>query len=138
MVDGQAALSAQVDALRDEVAKSCGGRRWASPGRRDRGRLAQLEAALAGSTTGVRLHEMAQAICDREPLQRERLRSLRASDGYLAPFSESEPLVSVVIPTFDNHDSLRERSIPSILEQTYQHFEVVVVGEPRRRGARRG
>ncbi len=131
VVDGQAALSAQVEALRNEIGRN---RVADDVGRGQIAdidvRLAQVEAALNEQhTQSVRLHEMARAICDREPLQRERLRALRASDGYLTPFAETEPLVSVVIPTFDNHQLLRERAIPSILAQSYQHFEVVVVGD---------
>ena len=127
----RAALSAQVEALRGEVEAN----RLADDAGRAQvagidGRLDQLEAALtAQHGESARLREIVRAICDREPLQRERLRDLRASDGYLAPFQESEPLVSVVIPTFDNHRLLRERAIPSVLAQTYQHFEVVVVGD---------
>ena len=124
VVEGQAALSAQVEAL--HRADDAGRTQVAGID----GRLIQLEAALtAQHGESARLREIARAICDREPLQRERLRDLRASDGYLAPFSEAEPLVSVVIPTFDNYLLLRERAIPSILAQSYQHFEVVVVGD---------
>jgi O-antigen biosynthesis protein len=39
-----------------------------------------------------------------------------------------EPLVSVVVPTRRRPESLR-RAIASILAQTYQHFEVLVVGD---------
>ena len=39
------------------------------------------------------------------------------------------PLVSVLIPTFQNSDVLVERTLPSVLSQTYQNFEVVIVGD---------
>jgi glycosyltransferase involved in cell wall biosynthesis len=39
------------------------------------------------------------------------------------------PLVSVLIPTFQNSDVLVERTLPSVLSQTYQDFEVVIVGD---------
>ena len=77
----------------------------------------------------ARLREILRSIAGREPLQRERLRELRGSERYLAAFVEPEPLVSVVIPTYDNTVLLRERAICSVLAQTYQHFEVVVVGD---------
>ncbi|MFA6000082.1 MAG: glycosyltransferase family A protein [Candidatus Paceibacterota bacterium] len=38
-------------------------------------------------------------------------------------------LVSVVIPTWNRAEILRYRTIPSILEQTYKDFEIVVVGD---------
>jgi succinoglycan biosynthesis protein ExoO len=37
--------------------------------------------------------------------------------------------VSVVIPTWDNYRLLAERSLPSVLAQSYQHFEVIVIGD---------
>jgi putative methyltransferase (TIGR04325 family) len=69
------------------------------------------------------------AIYDREPWRRSRLWELRAGPEYQPAFTEDEPLVSVVIPTYDNYRLLEERSIPSVLAQTYQNFEVVVVGD---------
>jgi hypothetical protein len=75
------------------------------------------------------LLEILQLIYDDEPGNRRRLHALRRSDDYDAAFSESEPLVSVIIPTYTNFPALRDRAIPSVLEQTYRNFELVIVGE---------
>src|SRR5205085_1373774 len=40
-----------------------------------------------------------------------------------------EPLVSVLIPTYDNYEDLCERAIPSVLAQSYQNIELVIIGE---------
>jgi putative methyltransferase (TIGR04325 family) len=77
----------------------------------------------------ARGREALLALSDREPWRRARLWELRAGPDYEPAFTDDEPLVSVVIPTYDNHRLLGERSIPSVLAQTYQNFEVVVVGD---------
>jgi glycosyltransferase involved in cell wall biosynthesis len=59
---------------------------------------------------------------------RERLRALRAQPSYAAAFEDPEPLVSVLIPTYDNTELLLERSLPSVLRQSYRRLEVIVVG----------
>lgn len=43
--------------------------------------------------------------------------------------STENPLVSVLIPTYNRSDLLIERTIPSVLRQTYQNFELIVVGD---------
>lgn len=40
-----------------------------------------------------------------------------------------DPLVSVLIPTFNRSGLLCERAIPSVLAQTYKNFELLVVGD---------
>jgi len=40
-----------------------------------------------------------------------------------------KPLVSVLIPTYNNSRELTERAIPSVLRQTYDNFEIIVVGD---------
>lgn len=119
--DARAELSAQIEASSD-AQHAVGVRLGALSARVEESLSAQHGEA-------VRLGEILRSIADREPLQRERLRELRASERYVAPFVESDPLVSVVIPTYDNPVMLRERSICSVLAQSYQHFEVVVVGD---------
>lgn len=42
---------------------------------------------------------------------------------------DNEPLVSIIIPTYNRAKILTERTIPSLLKQTYQNFEVVIVGD---------
>jgi len=39
------------------------------------------------------------------------------------------PFVSVCIPTYNRSKLLTERSIPSVLRQTYNHLELIVVGD---------
>lgn len=64
-----------------------------------------------------------------EPRLRERLIDVRNTDAYRLAYTESEPLVSVVMRTYDNYRMLEQRSIPSVLGQTYQNFEVIVIGD---------
>jgi hypothetical protein len=78
---------------------------------------------------GPRLFDVLQLIYDQEPENRRRLWRLRASHDYDSAFAEAEPLVSVVIPTYNNFRALRERALPSALSQTYTNLEVVVVGD---------
>jgi putative methyltransferase (TIGR04325 family) len=73
--------------------------------------------------------EALRAISDREPLQRERLHELRRSDAYKGAFADPNPLVSIVIPTYDNAAGLRDVALPSALGQTYSPIEVIVVGD---------
>lgn len=77
----------------------------------------------------ARLPEILRAVVADETRKREELYALRAGEGYALAFQDPEPLISVVIPTYDRHELLLERSLPSIVAQTYQNFEVIVVGD---------
>jgi glycosyltransferase involved in cell wall biosynthesis len=53
----------------------------------------------------------------------------RVSEPYLAHFTRLRPLVSVCIATYNRADLLVERCLKSILGQTYENLEVIVVGD---------
>jgi hypothetical protein len=55
--------------------------------------------------------------------------AFRRTDEYRAAFNEAEPLVSVCIATMDRADLLLERSIASVLAQSYRNLELIVVGD---------
>jgi Glycosyl transferase family 2 len=87
---------------------------------------AQSEFAAA---TAARDHQFLQAIYERGHEQRLRLYALRRTEEYELAFSEDEPLVSVVIPTYNRYELLRERCLPALLGQNYKNLEVIVSGD---------
>ena len=40
-----------------------------------------------------------------------------------------DPLISVIIPTYNRNKLLTERAIPSVLAQSYKNFELIVIGD---------
>jgi hypothetical protein len=73
--------------------------------------------------------EISRHIYDEEPANRRRLHQLRGSEEYELAFSEDEPLVSFVIPTYQSFETLRDVALPSVLNQTYENLEVIVSGD---------
>ena len=60
---------------------------------------------------------------------RARLEALRRSEGYELSYQEPEPLVSVIISTYDRVELLLERALPSMLAQDYERWELLVIGD---------
>jgi Glycosyl transferase family 2 len=92
--------------------------------------VAELRTAVAElqeiQTKQLRLSRAAyDGIAD---LRRE-LIALRRSDSYAATFENRHPLVSVPIATFNAAELLVERAIASVCAQTYDRWEIVVVGD---------
>jgi Glycosyl transferase family 2 len=73
--------------------------------------------------------EVLRAIYDDEAANRQRLWALRESPEYARAFEEANPLVTVCIPTYTNAEQLAARSLPSVLAQTHENLEVIVVGD---------
>lgn len=66
---------------------------------------------------------------DDEPGHRRLLHELRRSEEYELAFSEEEPLVSLIIPTYRSFETLRDVALPSVLGQDYSNLEVIVSGD---------
>ena len=100
-------LRAELDAIRQTMARTA-----AEQAERDRTLLAAV-----------------QFVADQETDNRRRLAALRETEAYERAFSDPEPLVTVTIATYRSYETLVERALPSVFNQTYQNFEVVVVGD---------
>jgi hypothetical protein len=92
--------------------------------------LGDLEAKLSGlAREQSRIAGIVRHIDREDVANRRRLHVLRASEEYELAFTEPEPLVSFILPTYDRYESLRDVALPSILGQTYANVEVIVVGD---------
>jgi uncharacterized coiled-coil protein SlyX len=85
--------------------------------------LGDMQASLDTALQALEL------IHDDDPGTRRRLRQVREDPRYDDSFLTDNPLVSVIIPTWDRVGTLIERAIPSALGQTHQNIEVIVVGD---------
>lgn len=66
---------------------------------------------------------------DREVENRQLLHALRRTEEYELAFTEEEPLVSFLVPTYTSYETLRDVALPSILGQSHSNLEVIVVGD---------
>jgi hypothetical protein len=90
----------------------------------------QLKLALDATHRDLqRSTRVLELIYEQESENLPRLIELRRSDAYELAYTDPEPLVSVIIPTYLQHELLVSRAIPSALSQTHRWIEVVVVGD---------
>jgi hypothetical protein len=116
-----AELAREVRDLADAQARSTG---------ESKERLQHLTSELKELGEKVtRNRQIASSILDDIPALRRELRSARAGADYERAFSDPEPLVSIRIATYNNAELLVERAIASVLAQTYENTEIVVVGD---------
>jgi glycosyl transferase family 2 len=86
--------------------------------------VAQLERRLD--------HDLLPALrlmAGRDADNRRQLADARADPEYELAFSEPDPLVTIVLPTFRRAALLRDRSLPAALAQTHERLEVLVIGD---------
>lgn len=57
------------------------------------------------------------------------LQQARAQYANAYSAREANPLISIIIPTYNRAQILKDRPLKSILAQTYSNFEVIVVGD---------
>jgi hypothetical protein len=104
-------------------------------------RLARLAAELASLTQVVQSHGESERafrtdvisgmrrIHADEAWHRRQLRELRRTADYESAYTDPDPLISVLIPTYERLDLLRTRAIPSVLAQQHRNLEIVIVGD---------
>jgi hypothetical protein len=118
---GLAAVSARqatLDARFDEMSAQL-----ASLAESERARCERERVRHADLITGMR------RIHADEAWHRRRLRELRATPEYESAYVDPDPLISVLIPTYERLDLLRSRVIPSVLAQEHRNVEIVIVGD---------
>jgi hypothetical protein len=126
--------------IRDRIAHALD-RRFESLHHRVEGfdrRFDQLEADLA------RLHEEVVALArrldeqlmptlrllaGRDTENRGLLADARNDPAYELAYKEAEPLVTVILPTYQRPELLRSRALPAVLAQTHANLEVLVIGD---------
>lgn len=85
--------------------------------------------------TGQVLLEMGRLVADarsRNEVDPDLLRQLetyRNAPEYCRVYEADSPLVSVCVSTYNREELLTKRCLSSVLAQTYQNFEIVVVGD---------
>jgi hypothetical protein len=92
--------------------------------------LGRVHADLLDAADDVRMSTaLLRHVYEAQPESRRRVAAARRGESYELAFTEAEPLVSFVVPTYDSHESLLERALPSILGQGYENLEVIIVGD---------
>lgn len=73
--------------------------------------------------------DLLKAERDGLPQLKSKLEEVRKTKAYSSIFKTKKPLITVRIATYNRAKILIERTIPSILNQTYQNFEIIIVGD---------
>ena len=96
-----------------------------------RGEVTALRAELAALAQrfDADLLPVLRLLAGRDTENRRLLAAAREDRDYELAFSEAEPLVTIVLPTFKRAELLRTRSLPAALAQTHERVEVLVIGD---------
>jgi hypothetical protein len=137
VLDAVSTISARQTALQEQLAGLAGVAARLDALTAATGRIEHEQARLlaASQTSHDELLTGLKRVHADEAWHRRRLRELRADPIYERAYTDPEPLVSVVIATWNRLDSLREQVIPSVLAQEYRNIEIVIVGDDSVYGA---
>jgi len=97
-----------------------------------RGMLPRKMPALnvrAGCTNAYRYWRNKRSLRAHIAGERALLQTAREQHAAFYRIPEREPLVSVIIPTWNRGELLTARTLPSVLAQTHQNLEIIVVGD---------
>jgi hypothetical protein len=86
-------------------------------------RLAALEKKLAT------VEKIALASYDGVSGTTPKVEAMRKTPAYKKDIADKQPLISIRIATYNRSQTLIDKAVASILKQTYQNFEVVIVGD---------
>jgi hypothetical protein len=86
-------------------------------------KLAELESKVSV------IEQLAKVNFDNTQCTLLQVEAMRRSPEYQAVFEDKKPLISIRIATYNRSKILIENAVSTILKQTYQNFEVVVVGD---------
>jgi hypothetical protein len=95
-----------------------------------REQIAELRAAVA-QLQEIQMKQLRLSRAEYDDIGglRQKLIALRNSETYAATFENRHPLVSVPIATLNAAELLVDRAIASVRAQTYDRWEIVVVGD---------
>ncbi len=65
----------------------------------------------------------------RDSESRRLLAEARADAEYERAYDEPDPVVTVILPTYDRAELLSSRSLPAVLAQSHERLEVLVIGD---------
>lgn len=109
--------------------------RWSNSHRLDHltTRLSEIQSRAARARYLANAGLELTAEWSRERLERRDLRRLlaqaRAGRESCALLDDPEPLVTILVPTYNRGRLLAERAIDSALHQTYRNLEILIVGD---------
>jgi hypothetical protein len=76
-----------------------------------------------------RVEPLLRAVVAEESENRRRLFAARAADAYGSAYDRPNPLISVTVAAGGRIEPLVRRALPSLLNQTHENLEVIVVGD---------